>query len=157
MARFFLSGQFFILFFLVFNFSFLQAQRPEKIRFKKQESFVFFQYGTPADTISPGKGDLFFLRVPDSLKTDLVIYSTNGSFRHTTNDTLITFRYVSGINYETFFLKEDTGINHGKPEFSFHSKVNGASAGDKNEIIFRVFVRGQQQPLMVNRFYYAGK
>src|SRR5688572_8661567 len=67
----------------------LYSQTPQKIKFSKSSSMIyFFQAGEKQDTIIKNKSDLFYLWVPDTLKEIIVINVDNGQFQQTDTDTL---------------------------------------------------------------------
>ena len=68
-----------ILLFISFS---IQAQYALKIK-KEDNRFLFFQKGIKTDTIVKNKSDLFYIKLPDSLKRHIQIFLKNGQFTKT--------------------------------------------------------------------------
>ncbi len=89
------------------------AQYAVKIK-KEDNRFLFFQKGIKTDTIIKKKSDVFYIKLPDSLKQDIQIYIKNGQFVKTDNDTLYRLIPISGMKY-----------SHSKPDSVFNTLLEG--------------------------------
>ncbi len=101
----------------IFFFTFsivLHAQ--EKLKIKREDNrFLFYQIGNKNDTIILNKSDLFFIKLPDSLKQSLQINIANGLFKAINNDSLIyQLQIVKGMKY-----------SHTKPDSIFMTLLEG--------------------------------
>lgn len=96
---------FYILLLLSFGVS---AQYAIKIK-KEDNRFLFFQLGDKSDTIIKNKSDLFLIKLPDSLKTNLQIYVKNGQFLKTKSDSIFQLKSIAGMKYSHF--KSDSIFN----------------------------------------------
>jgi hypothetical protein len=133
----------------------LKAQNTEPIRFRKDQQIIFTQKGSKTDTLSKGRGDLFYLMIPDSLKEDVSIYTQNAQFMPTANDSIKKLNYIPGHNYESFYIRklyENKKNPKPKPEFS--TLVNGASLLGKDEIIIEIVNRKTGELIIKDHFYY---
>lgn len=83
--------------FILLSFS-AQAQYALKVK-KEDNRFLFFQIGTQTDIIIKDKTDLFYIKLPDSLKHNLQITVENGRFNQTTNDTIYKLIPIKGMKY----------------------------------------------------------
>ena len=77
----------------------LNAQ--EKIKIKREDNrFLFYQVGNKSDTIILNKSDLFFIKLPDSLKKTIQINVENGLFKIVHKDSLTyQLQIVKGMKY----------------------------------------------------------
>lgn len=144
-----------ILFLLILNAS--SAQSVEKIKFKKQNSLLYFyQKGPKSDTIVKNKSDLFYLVVPDTLKDKIVIFVDNGQFISTPNDSIVKLNFVPGFNYESFFLPEEQRAltTHAKKQFHFKTLVNGTSLQPINGVRFKIVNKKEDAVIIENVFFY---
>lgn len=138
----------------------ITAQTVEKIRFGKNPSLIyFFQKGSPADTIVKNKTDLFYLLVPDSLKPHISIFIENGRLLTTSNDSLVKFDFLKGLNYESTWSLAESVNQPPRPSktrrYVLKSAINGAApAGWGNKIVIRVLNRLDEKILIENVFYY---
>lgn len=101
----------------IFFFTFsivLHAQ--EKLKIKREDNrFLFYQMGNKNDTIVLNKSDLFFIKLPDSLKQSLQINISNGLFKAINKDSLIyQLQIVKGMKY-----------SHTKPDSIFMTLLEG--------------------------------
>lgn len=147
----------------LFYFSFLfiltntTAQNPEKIKFQKNPSLIyFFPKGANKDSIVKNSNDLFYLVVPDSLKKHIVVYVENGKLVKTTNDSLVKLNYMQGLKYESqFVISEVTEAPKKiKKEFELISLINGASSYQKNKILIQIINKKEEKVLIENVFFY---
>ncbi len=133
------------------------AQTVEKIKFKKQNSLLyFFQKGTQSDTIVKNKNDLFYLVVPDTLKDKIVIFVDNGQLLSTPNDSIVKLNFVMGFNYESFFLPEEQRAltTHAKKQFHFKTLVNGTSLQPINSVRFKIVSKNEGTVIIENVFFF---
>ena len=129
------------------------CQNTKLITFKKDRPFVFFQQGIKKDTITQNKGDLFYLQVPDSLVSNLVISVENAKLDNISGDTLIRLTYVKGHKYESFFTKEENSKGEGVHKFT--TAVNGASSVPEKEIRVTFIDKLKNgKVILENRFIY---
>jgi hypothetical protein len=99
-----------ILLFISFSAS---AQYSLKVK-KEDNRFLFFQKGIKTDTIIKNKSDLFYIKLPDSLKNNIQIFLKNGQFIKTDTDTLYRLIHISGMKY-----------SHSKPDSVFNTLLEG--------------------------------
>lgn len=92
----------FIILFSCFSFS-VKAQ--QKIKVKKEDNrFLVFKLGEENDRIIKDKSDLFFIKLPDSLKKDVAIFVENGRFSRTASDSIFKFIPIRGMKYSHTFI-----------------------------------------------------
>ena len=106
-----------ILLFISFSAS---AQYSLKVK-KEDNRFLFFQRGIKIDTIIKNKSDLFYIKLPDSLKNNIQIFLKNGQFIKTDTDTLYRLIHISGMKY-----------SHSKPDSVFNTLLEGNCTPSKN-------------------------
>lgn len=106
-----------ILLFISFSAS---AQYSLKVK-KEDNRFLFFQRGINTDTIIKNKSDLFYIKLPDSLKNNIQIFLKNGQFIKTDTDTLYRLIHISGMKY-----------SHSKPDSVFNTLLEGNCTPSKN-------------------------
>ncbi|MES2567978.1 MAG: hypothetical protein V4565_13980 [Bacteroidota bacterium] len=109
----------FVIIFILFCFQ-VNAQYAIKVK-KEDNRFLFFQKNGKSDTIVKNKTDLFFIKLPDSLKQHLQIFIHNGQFIKTDNDTIYQLRAVRGMKY-----------SHSQPDTIFHTLLEGNCNPSKN-------------------------
>jgi hypothetical protein len=92
----------------------LNAQ--DKVKIKREDNrFLFYQIGNKNDTIILNKSDLFFIKLPDSLKHNLQINVSNGLFKAIHKDSLTyLLQIVKGMKY-----------SHTKPDSLFMTLLEG--------------------------------
>lgn len=76
----------------------VNAQYALKVK-KEDNRFLFFQMGTQTDILIKDKTDLFYIKLPDSLKHNLKIIVENGHLTKTTNDTIFKLIPIKGMKY----------------------------------------------------------
>lgn len=103
------------------------------------------------DTISDGAGDIFFLKVSDTLKRTLIFSVDNAQLMRPFNDTLLKLRHVPGIRYECFFEKSDS---LGSGSYTWKNYVNGASTLKKNIVRIQVTEKNKPELLLENIYIY---
>lgn len=142
-----------------FGFVFVSAQAPEKIKFQKNASLIyFFQKGSKSDSVIKNRNDFFYLVVPDSLKKHIVVYVENGKLIKTTNDSLVKLNYMQGLKYESLFVinevseKEDS--KKLKKQFDLISLINGTSSYERNKILIQIINKKEEKVVIENVFFY---
>jgi hypothetical protein len=77
------------IFFFTYSIAF-HAQ--EKVKIKREDNrFLFYQIGNKNDSIILNQSDLFFIKLPDSLKQNLQINVVNGLFKAIYQDSFIYY------------------------------------------------------------------
>lgn len=120
-----MKSKIFISVLLLFSF-YIHAQQIIKVR-KVDNRFLFFQLGQQHDVLTKDKNDLFYIKLPDSLKYNLQINVENGHFTKTSNDTIFKLIPIKGMKY-----------SHTLIDTSFQTLLEGvcpASSTIKLEII----------------------
>ncbi|MES2678483.1 MAG: hypothetical protein V4635_01300 [Bacteroidota bacterium] len=136
------------------------SQPVEKIKFKKNSDLIyFFQKDAKSDTLFKNKPNLFYLLVPDSLRSGFVLSVENGRLMPTTNDSLLKFEYLPGLKYETFYAKttgsQNTGAgNKNSMTFELKTLINGTTDKHKNVIVIRISDKKEDKMQLENIFYY---
>jgi hypothetical protein len=123
---------------LLISFS-LSAQYAIKVK-KQDNRFIFFQKGTKNDTLIKNKTDLFYIKLPDSLKQNVGIFLLNGQFIKTDNDTIYRLRFIRGMKY-----------SHSKPDTIFNTLLEG-NCMPSNIISVEFINTVTQQHYMKNNF-----
>jgi hypothetical protein len=116
-----------------------KAQYSLKIK-KEDNRFLFFQKGIKNDTLIKSKTDLFYIKLPDSLKQQVGIYIQNGQFIITDNDTIYRLRPVKGMKY-----------SHSKPDSTFNTLLEG-NCNPSNTISIEFINTLTQQVYLKNNF-----
>ncbi|MFN8114834.1 MAG: hypothetical protein U0W65_01895 [Bacteroidia bacterium] len=99
---------------ILFFFS-LSASAQHTIKIKREDNrFLFFQLGQKSDTIIKNKTDLFLIKLPDSLKTNIQIFMTNGQLVKTEKDSIYQLKPIVGMKY-----------SHSKPDSVFNTLLEG--------------------------------
>lgn len=126
----------------------MQAQGPEKIRFKKDLQYIyFFQKAAQSDTIIKNKTDVFYLLVPDSLKAHLIIASENACISKLTNDSLVLCKYLPGLRYEQYYLLSDE-----EQVWKYRSGINGAAVVPREKILIQFLDKRTNKVIFENSF-----
>lgn len=137
-----------------------QAQIPSKIRVRSSDlNFYFFQKGTPSDTISPGKHDMFYLKIPADKRCTMRIDVENGELRQAGSDTLYRLVHVGTINYTHYYADS---VYYGAKQFDKHiSKchqykvlINGINSHNPSAVTVRFYDSTKDSLLLTNHFYY---
>jgi hypothetical protein len=111
------------------------------IKVKKEDNrFLFFQLGQKSDTIVKTKSDLFLLKLPDSLKTNIQIFLSNGQFIKTSKDSIYQLKPIAGMKY-----------SHSKPDSVFNTLLEGHCNPSKTISIEFINTK-TQKPLLKNNF-----
>ena len=97
---------------VLFSFS-LKAQYTLKVK-REDNRFLFFQLGQKSDTIIKNRNDLFLIKLPDSLKTNINIFLNNGQFIKTDKDSIYQLKPIAGMKY-----------SHSKPDSLFNTLLEG--------------------------------
>lgn len=125
----------------------LSAQEPDKFRFSKdRHPIYFFQKGTSSSVLIPGKTDLFYLLVPDSLKPYLLITSENADLVLQKNDSLVRCQLLPGIRYEHYYRRDD------KRQLIYTIGVNGASVIPHKEVLIQFIDKRTDVLIFKNTF-----
>src|SRR5690606_1963388 len=103
-----------------------------------------------SDTISFDRHDLFYVKVPDTLKNDLAFWIENAQLQFFQADTVLKIKYVPGLRYEAYFLKKDSA----EVKYKWSNFVNGPAAIEKNKIRIQIFGRKDHDLLLENNFVY---
>lgn len=139
--------------YFIFLSSYLFSQKTDIIKVKKSHEIVyFFQKGIKSDSIL--NHSFFYLLVPDSLKKDISIYSTNGQLIRTNNDSILQFNYLPGLSYELLYTPGEAvkGIFK-RPSMELKTFVNGTVDTKLGEIYIRIVNKPDERILMENMFY----
>lgn len=123
---------------LLISFS-ISAQYSIKVK-REDNRFLFFQLGTKSDTIIKNKTDLFLIKLPDSLKTDIQIYLNNAQFIKTDKDSIYQLKPIAGMKY-----------SHSKPDSIFQTLLEGNCNPTKNISIEFINTKNQK-PFLTNNF-----
>ena len=119
----------------------LGASAQYSIKIKKEDNrFLFFQTGVKSDTIIKNKTDLFLIKLPDSLKTNLQIYVNNGQFFKTKSDSIYQLKSIAGMNY-----------SHSKPDSIFNTLLEG-NCNPSKTISINIINTLTQKPILQNKF-----
>jgi hypothetical protein len=111
------------------------------IKVKKEDNrFLFFQLGQKSDTIVKTKSDLFLIKLPDSLKTNIQIFLSNGQFIKTSKDSIYQLKPIAGMKY-----------SHSKPDSIFNTLLEGHCNPSKTISIEFINTK-TQKPLLKNNF-----
>lgn len=146
-------------FLMIFVYSRANAQTPEKIKFQKNSSLIyFFAKGAKADSVIKNTNDLFYLVIPDSLKKFITVYVENGKLIKTINDSIVKLNYMQGLKYESqFIINEvpgDANSKSLKKKFDMISLINGASSYQKNKILVQIINKKEEKVVIENIFFY---
>lgn len=99
----------FIFYFLIFCFSAtLSSQTPQKIKFQKNSSSIYFFQKGKVDSVITTSNDLFYLVVPDSLKKSIAVYIENGKMTRSANDSIVQVSYMPGLKYESLYVIKES-------------------------------------------------
>jgi len=129
--------------FLIFLFTSFNSQAQDVIKVKKEDNrFLFFQKGIQTDTLIKNKSDLFYIKLPDSLKQDIQIFLKNGQFVKTDNDTLYRLIQITGMKY-----------SHSKRDSVFNTLVEGNCQPSKTVSIEFINTITQKQ-FLTNKFIF---
>ena len=124
---------------LFFCSSFIIAQQNIKVK-KEDNRFLFFQIGEPNDTIIKNKTDLFLIKFPDSLKTNIRVEIENAKFIKSKNVNTYQLIYILGMKYS--HVIHDTIIE---------TLVEGVSQNPKSIIITIKNIKTSKE-LMSNKY-----
>jgi hypothetical protein len=107
---------------IILLFISLSSSAQYALKIKKEDNrFLFFQKGIKTDTIIKNKSDLFYIKLPDSLKNNIQIFLKNGQFIKTDTDTMYRLIHISGMKY-----------SHSKPDSVFNTLLEGNCTPSKN-------------------------
>ena len=93
----------------------LSASAQYSIKVKREDNrFLFFQLGLKSDTIVKNKSDLFLIKLPDSLKTNIKFFLNNAQFIKTDKDSIYQLKPIAGMKY-----------SHSRPDSVFNTLLEG--------------------------------
>lgn len=95
------------------------AQYNLKIK-KEDNRFLCYQIGSKNDTILKNKSDLFYIKLPDSLKQVLKVYIENGKLAKTHKTNVYQLSYINGMKY-----------SHSIKDTIFETLLEGATLSSK--------------------------
>lgn len=148
----------FIFYFLIFFLSeTISSQTPQKIKFQKNSSLIYFFPKAKTDSVISLSNDLFYLVIPDSLKRSIAIYIENGKMIRTSNDSIVQLNYMPGLKYESLYVineSKDPVDNKLKKEFEFISLINGSSSYPKNKMLIQVVNKKEEKVVIENTYIY---
>jgi hypothetical protein len=137
----------FFFFPLTLSLSTLCGQDLQTLRFKKhQELIYFYQKGQASTTLIPGKNDVFYLLVPDTLKPFLLIAAENAELILQPNDSLVVCKSLPGIRYEHYYQRGEEN------NFIYKVGVNGASVLRDDEILIQFTDKRSGRLIFENRY-----
>lgn len=149
---------------LVFSGRLTFSQSPGKIKFAKDSKMIFFfQKGPKNDTLVKNKSDLFYLVVPDSMKSSFSLSAENSRLTKTSNDSIYQLEHMPGLKYETFFVKKEIPVNRPGgpkaqkntiPQFEIKTLINGTAEKEKNLILIRITDKKDEKLMLENNFYF---
>ena len=125
---------------LLFSLS-SSAQYALKVK-KEDNRFLFFQKGLKSDTLIKNKTDVFYIKLPDSLKQNIQIFLKNGQFVKTNNDTLYRLIQIPGMKY-----------SHSKTDSVFNTLLEGNCTPSKN--ISVEFINTKTQKVFLKNIFIA--
>lgn len=141
-----------LLFYIGFLGQLLSQTTSSKIKIRKPGTdFYFFQLGKIRDSIASGQGDVFYLRLSDSLKKNLIFSIDNAQLLTQSGDTLFRLRPVAGIRYECYFEKRDS---LSRTIYVWKNYVNGASPLQRHIVRVQIMERNKPETILENRYIY---
>ncbi len=130
-----------IILYAMFTVFVVNLNAQQKIKIKKHDnSFYFHQAGIKNDTVIKFKTDLFYVKLPDSLKHSLIIYVENAQLISTKNDSLFQLIPIRGMKYSL-----------SQPDSSFVTLLEGACTASKN-INIQVYNKQTDKIILQNKF-----
>lgn len=119
----------------------LSASAQYSIKVKREDNrFLFFQLGQKSDTIVKNKSDLFLIKLPDSLKSNIQIFLNNAQFIKTDKDSIYELKPIAGMKY-----------SHSKPDSVFNTLLEGHCNPSKTITIEFINTKTQKS-LLKNNF-----
>lgn len=119
----------------------LSASAQYSIKVKREDNrFLFFQLGQKSDTIVKNKSDLFLIKLPDSLKSNIQIFLNNAQFIKTDKDSIYQLKPIAGMKY-----------SHSKPDSVFNTLLEGHCNPSKTISIEFINTKTQKS-LLKNNF-----
>ena len=119
----------------------INAQYALKVK-KEDNRFLFFQKGIKNDTLVKNTSDIFYIKLPDSLKQNIQLFLKNGQFVKTDNDTLYRLIHISGMKY-----------SHSKPDSVFNTLLEGHCSPSKTISI--EFINSKTQHSFLKNIFIA--
>ncbi len=138
----------------------LSSQTPQKIKFQKNSSLIYFFPKGKTDSVISTSKDLFYLVVPDSLKRSIAIYIENGKMIRSANDSIVQVSYMPGLKYESLYVikeSKDPIDNKLKKEFEFISLINGSSSYTKNKLLIQIVNKKEEKVVIENVYIYKNQ
>ncbi len=129
---------------IVIPFLFCQSYfAQQKIHIQKQDNrFLFYQIATHNDTITVNKNDLFFMKLPDSLRKHLIIFTENAQLKKVYSDSLIyQIQYINGMKY-----------SHQNSDTAFVTLLEGICKPSK-QITFSIYNSVKRKEVFRNMFW----
>jgi len=86
-----------------------------------------------------------------------VLFTENGRFNSTENDSVIQLEYMPGLKYEAWFVFPEDSITHDplqNEKMEFHSFLNGTSQLNRNRIRIQVYLKKENEIVLENEFEY---
>lgn len=136
------------------------AQEPMHIKVKRPDhSICFFQEGISSDTISTNSHDLFYMKIPASMRCGVRIEVSNGMLLEIAGDSLFRLKRIINMNYIHFYTsavysktraEKDTGACR-----DFVTAANGVPGSYTPHLVFIRFYNSVKDSLLLtNTFYY---
>jgi len=145
-------------FYLFFLSGTLSSQTPQKIKFQKNSTLIyFFPKFTLSNSVINSSSGIFYLVVPDSLKKNISVRVENARLLKTENDSIVQISYMPGLKYESMYVVEESPIPNSKKikkEFKFITLINGTATNPKNEIHIQVINKKEEKPLIEDLYFY---
>jgi hypothetical protein len=142
------------LFFLLIKSGNSFSQTSEKLKFKKDNSLVyFFQTGSKSDTVFKSANNRFYLSVPDSLKLSISIQVENAQLI-SESDSIVKLNYIPGIKYESLYIQIKNHSSKIQKQYEFKTLVNGTSGYKRDRILIRLIDRRENSLILENEFFY---
>jgi hypothetical protein len=85
---------------ILFLILIISCKSQQIVKIKKEDNrLLFFQIREKNDTIVKNKTDLFFIKLPDSLKNAIKINIENGKFFKSNNENIYKLTYIKNMKY----------------------------------------------------------
>jgi len=85
---------------ILFLMIIISCKSQQIVKIKKEDNrLLFFQIGEKNDTIIKNKTDLFFIKLPDSLKNMIKINVENGKFFKSNGENIYKLTYIKNMKY----------------------------------------------------------
>ncbi len=152
-------------------YQFALAQKTEVLKVKKeQKDFIFYQVGTPSDSIYPEKNNTFVLALPDSIVFSTEIKVSNGRLMYSKRSNSFNLQFLPTMNYR-HFLTDSTQMKSNSPEeiaeFKkspkvlgnklYVTQINGSNSNTTRQIIVEFYNTKTNKLILKNTFLYFSK